>query len=45
MAGVRSALSGQNQCGIAKSILEGRFVAGDTIRVHCENGIMRFDTV
>jgi ATP-dependent Clp protease ATP-binding subunit ClpB len=28
---------------LAKAILEGRFVAGDTIRVACEGGIMRFD--
>jgi ATP-dependent Clp protease ATP-binding subunit ClpB len=26
-----------------QAILEGRFVAGDTIRVACEGGIMRFD--
>ncbi len=30
---------------LAKAILEGKFAAKDTIRVSCENGIMRFNKV
>jgi ATP-dependent Clp protease ATP-binding subunit ClpB len=28
---------------LAKAILEGTFAAKDTIRVVCENGVMRFE--
>jgi ATP-dependent Clp protease ATP-binding subunit ClpB len=42
---LKRAIQSQLEDSLAKSILEGRFVAGDTIRAHCENGIMRFDKV
>ncbi|WP_313950535.1 ATP-dependent chaperone ClpB [Accumulibacter sp.] len=40
---LKRAIQSQLENPLAKGILEGRFVAGDTIRVACENGIMRFD--
>ena len=42
---LKRAIQSQLEDSLAKSILEGRFVAGDTIRAQCENGIMRFDKV
>ena len=42
---LKRAIQSQLEDSLAKSILEGRFIAGDTIRAHCENGIMRFDKV
>ena len=40
---LKRAIQSQLEDPLAKAILEGRFVAGDTIRVACEGGIMRFD--
>ncbi|WP_291991392.1 ATP-dependent chaperone ClpB [Candidatus Accumulibacter sp. ACC007] len=42
---LKRAIQSQLEDSLARSILEGRFVAGDTIRARCENGIMRFDKV
>jgi len=40
---LKRAIQSQIEDPLAKAILEGRFVAGDTIRVLWENGIVRFD--
>jgi ATP-dependent Clp protease ATP-binding subunit ClpA len=40
---LKRSIQSQLEDPLAKAILEGRFVAGDTIRVACEGGIMRFD--
>jgi len=48
---LKRAIQSQLEDPLAKAILEGRFVAGDTIRVACDSGmrvacdsgIMRFD--
>ncbi|MFN4342164.1 MAG: ATP-dependent chaperone ClpB [Azonexus sp.] len=39
---LKRAIQQQIENPLAKAILEGRFAAKDTIRVLCENGIMRF---
>jgi ATP-dependent Clp protease ATP-binding subunit ClpB len=39
---LKRAIQQQLENPLAKAILEGRFGAKDTIRVSCENGIMRF---
>ncbi|WP_265950257.1 ATP-dependent chaperone ClpB [Dechloromonas sp. A34] len=39
---LKRAIQQQIENPLAKSILEGKFAAKDTIRVACENGIMRF---
>ncbi|HZX33341.1 MAG TPA: AAA family ATPase, partial [Rhodocyclaceae bacterium] len=39
---LKRAIQQQLENPLAKAILEGRFAAKDTIRVSCENGIMRF---
>jgi ATP-dependent Clp protease ATP-binding subunit ClpB len=39
---LKRAIQQQIENPLAKAILEGRFGAKDTIRVSCENGIMRF---
>ncbi|WP_300318166.1 ATP-dependent chaperone ClpB [Accumulibacter sp.] len=39
---LKRAIQSQLEDALANAILEGRFAAGDTIRVACENGIMRF---
>ncbi len=39
---LKRAIQQQIENPLAKAILEGRFAAKDTIRVACENGIMRF---
>ena len=40
---LKRAIQSQLENPLAKSILEGRFAAGDTIRVACQSGVMRFD--
>ncbi|WP_150430030.1 ATP-dependent chaperone ClpB [Dechloromonas sp. CZR5] len=40
---LKRAIQQQIENPLAKAILEGRFGAKDTIRVSCENGIMRFN--
>ncbi len=40
---LKRAIQSQLENPLAKSILEGRFAAGDTIRVACQGGMMRFD--
>ena len=40
---LKRAIQAQLENPLAKAILEGRFAAKDTIRVSCENGLMRFD--
>ncbi|HCZ13796.1 MAG TPA: ATP-dependent chaperone ClpB [Candidatus Accumulibacter sp.] len=42
---LKRAIQSELENPLAKAILEGRFAAGDTIRVACENGVMRFDKV
>ncbi|WP_306603291.1 ATP-dependent chaperone ClpB [Azonexus sp.] len=39
---LKRAIQQQIENPLAKAILEGKFAAKDTIRVSCENGIMRF---
>jgi ATP-dependent Clp protease ATP-binding subunit ClpB len=39
---LKRAIQQQIENPLAKAILEGRFAAKDTIRVACENGVMRF---
>ena len=39
---LKRAIQQQIENPLAKAILEGRFAAKDTIRVTCENGIVRF---
>jgi ATP-dependent Clp protease ATP-binding subunit ClpB len=39
---LKRAIQQQLENPLAKAILEGKFAAKDTIRVSCENGIMRF---
>jgi ATP-dependent Clp protease ATP-binding subunit ClpB len=39
---LKRAIQQQIENPLAKAILEGRFAAKDTIRVSCDNGIMRF---
>ena len=38
-----SAIQQQIENPLARAILEGKFAAKDTIRVSCENGIIRFN--
>ena len=40
---LKRAIQSQMENPLAKAILEGRFAAGDAIRVSCEGGVMRFD--
>ena len=40
---LKRAIQSQLEDSLAMAILEGRFAAGDTIRVACDSGIMRFD--
>jgi ATP-dependent Clp protease ATP-binding subunit ClpB len=40
---LKRAIQQQIENPLAKAILEGRFAAKDTIRVACDNGIMRFN--
>ena len=40
---LKRAIQQQLENPLAKAILEGKFAAKDTIRVVCENGIMRFN--
>jgi ATP-dependent Clp protease ATP-binding subunit ClpB len=40
---LKRAIQSQLEDPLARAILEGRFAAGDTLRVTCEGGIMRFD--
>ena len=40
---LKRAIQSQIEDPLATAILEGRFLAGDTIRVACEGGIMRFE--
>jgi ATP-dependent Clp protease ATP-binding subunit ClpB len=42
---LKRAIQQQIENPLAKAILEGRFAAKDTIRVSCDNGIMRFAKV
>ena len=39
---LKRAIQSQIENPLAKGILEGRFAAGDTIRIACEGGVMRF---
>ena len=39
---LKRAIQQQIENPLAKAILEGRFGAKDTIKVSCDNGIMRF---
>ena len=40
---LKRAIQSQLENPLAKQLLEGRFVAKDTIKIHCLGGIMRFD--
>ena len=40
---LKRAIQAQIENPLAKAILEGRFAAGDTIRVACPGGVMRFE--
>jgi len=40
---LKRAIQSEFENPLAKAILEGRFAAGDTIRVACVGGVMRFD--
>ena len=40
---LKRAIQSQIENPLAKAILEGRFAAGDTIRVECKGGAMRFE--
>ena len=40
---LKRAIQAQIENPLAKAILEGRFAAGDTIRVTCQGGVMRFE--
>lgn len=40
---LKRAIQAQLENPLAKQLLEGRFAAGDVIRIHCLGGIMRFD--
>ena len=40
---LKRSIQSQLENPLAKAILEGRFAAGDTIRVSCAGGVMRFD--
>ena len=40
---LKRAIQSQIENPLAKAILEGRFAAGDTIRVNCVGGVMRFE--
>jgi ATP-dependent Clp protease ATP-binding subunit ClpB len=40
---LKRAIQSQIENPLAKAILEGRFAAGDTIRVACVGGVMRFE--
>jgi len=39
---LKRSIQSQLENPLAKAILEGRFAAGDTIRVSCQSGVMRF---
>jgi len=40
---LKRAIQSQIENPLAKAILEGRFAAGDTIRITCQSGVMRFE--
>ena len=40
---LKRSIQSQLENPLAKAILEGRFAAGDTIRVSCAGGVMRFE--
>ena len=40
---LKRAIQSQIENPLAKAILEGRYAAGDTIRVTCQSGVMRFE--
>jgi ATP-dependent Clp protease ATP-binding subunit ClpB len=40
---LKRAIQSQLENPLARAILEGQFAAGDTIRVACQGGVMRFD--
>ena len=40
---LKRAIQQQIENPLARAILEGKFAAKDTIRVSCENGIIRFN--
>ncbi|RFC33874.1 MAG: ATP-dependent Clp protease ATP-binding subunit ClpB [Candidatus Nitrotoga sp. SPKER] len=40
---LKRAIQSQLENPLAKQLLEGRFAAKDTIKIHCLSGIMRFD--
>jgi len=40
---LKRAIQSQLENPLSRAILEGRFAAGDTIRVACESGVMRFE--
>ncbi len=42
---LKRAIQSQLENPLAKAILEGRFAAGDAIRVGCASGVMRFDKI
>ncbi|MBK7424900.1 MAG: ATP-dependent chaperone ClpB [Propionivibrio sp.] len=42
---LKRAIQSQLENPLAKAILEGRFSAGETIRVVCQGGVMRFEKV
>ena len=42
---LKRAIQSEFENPLAKAILEGRFAAGDSIRVGCSGGVMRFDKV
>lgn len=40
---LKRAIQSQLENPLSKAILEGRFAPGDTIRVACKGGVMRFE--
>lgn len=42
---LKRAIQSQLENPLAKQLLEGRFAAKDTIKIHCLGGVMRFDKV
>ena len=40
---LKRAIQAQLENPLAKALLEGRFVAKDTIQVDCKGGVMKFD--
>ncbi|CAH1386218.1 ATP-dependent chaperone ClpB [Candidatus Nitrotoga sp. M5] len=40
---LKRAIQSQLENPLAKHLLEGRFAAKDTIKIHCLNGVMKFD--